>query len=162
MGLINRLSLRNLMRQKRRNLFLGAAIAFGMSILIVANAFSHGISDTLFNKMIVFIAGHMEIDIIENGRFRTPVMRDRAKYVALITSNVSGLVEINDSLSTMCRGIGNGKSNLMVIEFNPEHPQADEYRQLSQKIANNKMFVIPKPLEIDELEALLIEYGIAN
>ena len=49
-----------------------------------------------------------------------------------------------------------------VIEFNPEHPQADEYRQLSQKIANNKMFVIPKPLEIDELEALLIEYGIAN
>ena len=49
-----------------------------------------------------------------------------------------------------------------VIEFNPEHNQADEYRQLSQKIANNKMFVIPKPLEIEELEALLIEYGIAN
>jgi nitrogenase iron protein NifH len=49
-----------------------------------------------------------------------------------------------------------------VIEFDPSHPQADEYRQLSQKIANNKMFVIPKPLEIEELEALLIEYGIAN
>ena len=49
-----------------------------------------------------------------------------------------------------------------VIEFNPTHVQADEYRQLSQKIANNKMFVIPKPLEIEELEALLIEYGIAN
>jgi len=49
-----------------------------------------------------------------------------------------------------------------VIEFNPTHNQADEYRQLSQKIANNKMFVIPKPLEIEELEALLIEHGIAN
>ena len=49
-----------------------------------------------------------------------------------------------------------------VIEFNPTHGQAEEYRQLSQKIANNKMFVIPKPLEIEELEALLIEHGIAN
>jgi nitrogenase iron protein NifH len=49
-----------------------------------------------------------------------------------------------------------------VIEFDPAHKQAEEYRQLSQKIANNKMFVIPKPLEIEELEALLIQYGIAN
>jgi len=49
-----------------------------------------------------------------------------------------------------------------VIEYDPSHIQADEYRQLSKKIAENKMFVIPKPLEIDELEALLIEYGIAN
>ncbi|NMW18823.1 MAG: nitrogenase reductase, partial [Chlorobiaceae bacterium] len=30
------------------------------------------------------------------------------------------------------------------------------------KINDNKMFVIPKPLEIEELEALLIEFGIAN
>lgn len=115
MGLITRLSIRNLFRQKRRNLFLGAAIAFGMSILIVANAFSHGISDTLFNKMIVFIAGHMEVDVIENGRFRTPVMRDRAAYVSLITSNVTGLIEIKDNLSTTCRGIGKGKSDMMVV-----------------------------------------------
>ncbi|MFZ4525861.1 MAG: nitrogenase iron protein [Chlorobium sp.] len=49
-----------------------------------------------------------------------------------------------------------------VIEYDPTHEQADEYRTLARKIDENKMFVIPKPLEIEELEALLIEFGIAN
>ena len=49
-----------------------------------------------------------------------------------------------------------------VIEYDPTHEQANEYRALAQKINDNKMFVIPKPLEIEELETLLIEFGIAN
>jgi nitrogenase iron protein NifH len=48
-----------------------------------------------------------------------------------------------------------------VIEFDPKHSQADEYRTLAGKIENNKMFIVPKPLAIDELEKLLIEHGIA-
>jgi nitrogenase iron protein NifH len=40
--------------------------------------------------------------------------------------------------------------------------QAGEYRSLAQKIEENEMFVIPKPMHTDELEKLLIEYGIAN
>nr|WP_320193174.1 nitrogenase iron protein [uncultured Desulfobacter sp.] len=49
-----------------------------------------------------------------------------------------------------------------VIDFAPEHPQADEYRALSKKMDENEMFVIPTPLEIEELENMLIEYGIAS
>jgi nitrogenase iron protein NifH len=49
-----------------------------------------------------------------------------------------------------------------VIEYDPSHPQADEYRTLARKIDENEMFVVPKPLSIDELEKLLIEFGIAN
>jgi nitrogenase iron protein NifH len=48
-----------------------------------------------------------------------------------------------------------------VIDFDPVHPQADEYRSLARKIDSNTMMVIPKPLAIDTLEKLLIEYGIA-
>lgn len=48
-----------------------------------------------------------------------------------------------------------------VIEFAPDHPQADEYRALARKIDANTNFVIPTPLSMDELEALLIEHGIA-
>jgi nitrogenase iron protein NifH len=48
-----------------------------------------------------------------------------------------------------------------VIDFDPAHPQADEYRTLARKIDNNQMMVIPTPLAIDELEKLLIDYGIA-
>ncbi|HEY3388427.1 MAG TPA: nitrogenase iron protein, partial [Prolixibacteraceae bacterium] len=49
-----------------------------------------------------------------------------------------------------------------VIEYEPTHAQADEYRMLAKKIDVNKNFVIPTPLEIEELESLLIEYGVAN
>ncbi len=49
-----------------------------------------------------------------------------------------------------------------VIDYDPEHKQADEYRALAKKIDENKMFVIPKPLEINELEKLLLDFGILN
>lgn len=49
-----------------------------------------------------------------------------------------------------------------VIDFEPEHNQANEYRQLAKKIDENQMFVVPKPLEIEELEKLLLDYGILN
>lgn len=49
-----------------------------------------------------------------------------------------------------------------VIDFDPEAVQAGEYRQLCRKIDENTKFVIPTPLTTDELEALLIEYGIGQ
>ncbi|MFV0592361.1 MAG: nitrogenase iron protein [Draconibacterium sp.] len=49
-----------------------------------------------------------------------------------------------------------------VIDYEPSHPQADEYRALAKAIDENKLFVIPEPLEIEELEKLLIEFGIAS
>lgn len=49
-----------------------------------------------------------------------------------------------------------------VIEHLPECKQADEYRNLAKAIDENKMFVIPSPLEIDELEELLMEYGLTG
>lgn len=49
-----------------------------------------------------------------------------------------------------------------VIDFSPDVPQADEYRQLAQKIDENELFVIPKPMAIDELEAILMEYGVMD
>ncbi|MBF0190340.1 MAG: nitrogenase iron protein [Magnetococcales bacterium] len=51
---------------------------------------------------------------------------------------------------------------MTVIEYDPTSPQADEYRQLASKIVNNKKMVIPTPLTMDELEALLMEFGILD
>jgi nitrogenase iron protein NifH len=47
-----------------------------------------------------------------------------------------------------------------VIDWNPECSQAEQYRQLARKIDANDQKVIPTPLEMDELEALLIEFGL--
>jgi len=49
---------------------------------------------------------------------------------------------------------------MTVIEYDPTHKQADEYRALARKIVDNKKFVIPTPITMDELEALLMEFGI--
>jgi len=48
-----------------------------------------------------------------------------------------------------------------VIEWRRDAPQADEYRALAHAIDDNDMFVIPKPIEIESLEHLLIDYGLA-
>ncbi len=47
-----------------------------------------------------------------------------------------------------------------VIAFEPTAAQADEYRDLAKAIDGNDMFVIPKPITTDELEAILIKYGV--
>lgn len=51
-------------------------------------------------------------------------------------------------------------NRMTVIEWKPEAPQADHYRNLARAIDQNKMFVVPKPLEIEELEQLLMDYGL--
>jgi nitrogenase iron protein NifH len=49
---------------------------------------------------------------------------------------------------------------MTVIEYTPNHPQADEYRTLAKKIKDNKNLVIPTPITMDELEELLVDFGI--
>jgi nitrogenase iron protein NifH len=49
-----------------------------------------------------------------------------------------------------------------VIDFEPSCGQAQHYRNLAIAIDSNDMFVKPKPMTTDELESLLMEYGIAD
>ncbi|BEQ13920.1 nitrogenase iron protein [Desulfoferula mesophila] len=47
-----------------------------------------------------------------------------------------------------------------VIEWNSDAPQAEHYRNLAKAIDGNQMFVIPEPLQIEELEQLLLDFGL--
>jgi nitrogenase iron protein NifH len=49
-----------------------------------------------------------------------------------------------------------------VIEYDAECNQAKEYSELARKIIENEMFVIPKPLSMDQLEAMVVKYGISD
>jgi nitrogenase iron protein NifH len=50
---------------------------------------------------------------------------------------------------------------MTVIEYAPDSPQADEYRTLAKNIHENKgNGVIPTPITMDELEEMLMEFGI--
>ncbi|MDR0838992.1 MAG: nitrogenase iron protein [Oscillospiraceae bacterium] len=46
-----------------------------------------------------------------------------------------------------------------VIEYRPASSQAAEYRALAEAIEQNDRFVIPTPISQDELEKLLLDYG---
>jgi nitrogenase iron protein NifH len=47
----------------------------------------------------------------------------------------------------------------VVVNYESDCTQADEYRALAKNIDNNEMLVIPTPLTIDELEKLMMDYG---
>jgi nitrogenase iron protein NifH len=49
---------------------------------------------------------------------------------------------------------------MTVIDWNPTCPQADEYRALARRIDGNDMFVVPQPMAIEELESLLVDFGL--
>jgi len=49
-----------------------------------------------------------------------------------------------------------------VTEFDPNENQANEYSELARKIIENKNFVIPKPMTMDELEKMVVKYGLVD
>ena len=49
-----------------------------------------------------------------------------------------------------------------VIEYDETCNQAHEYSELARKIIANENFVIPKPLTMPELEAMVVKYGIGE
>lgn len=49
---------------------------------------------------------------------------------------------------------------MTVNEYAPDSNQSNEYRILADKIISNTNLAIPTPIEMDELEELLIEFGI--
>lgn len=51
---------------------------------------------------------------------------------------------------------------MTVIEFDPTCQQAEEYRTLARKMVDNKKFVIPTPIEMEQLETLLMEFGLMD
>lgn len=49
-----------------------------------------------------------------------------------------------------------------VIDYAPETPQADVYRDLAQAIEENTKFTIPTPMTQERLEEILLEYGLMD
>ncbi len=49
---------------------------------------------------------------------------------------------------------------MTVAQYAPDHPQAKEYEILAEKILHNDKLTIPTPIEMEELEELLLDFGI--
>jgi ABC-type lipoprotein release transport system permease subunit len=111
-----RISFRNLVRQKRRNLLLGIAIAFGAMVLILANAFSHGISKVMFERIVRYAAGHVSVSYMRGGNMMNMVFHDDARILNAIKKAAPEAVRIEESAGFWGRAIGNGVAdNVMLV-----------------------------------------------
>jgi len=109
------ISLRNLFRQKRRNLLLGIAIAFGAMVLILANSFSHGISKVLFEQIVRYVAGHVSVSYIRNGQMMNQVFHDDVRIREAIKLTVPEARRTEEAIGVFGRAIGNGIADNVIM-----------------------------------------------
>src|SRR4030042_5013342 len=115
-SVITKISRRNLVPQRKRNILLGICIAGGMAILVLTSSFTNGLSDIIFNKLMVLMTGHITVQGLESTRVRTEVVRDAPRLVDIINQNVDGVVTVDQMLpsTTFGRVIGNKKTPLVM------------------------------------------------
>ena len=171
MKLLLTISLRNLFRQQRRSILLGIAIAFGTMILIVANSFSSGVSDVLFNKIISYVAGHVNVSFAFSKNIRNRVFYDKQFMDSLIRDVGGDIIKTTDeALGIFSRVVGNGKSdNLILIGMdmrkNITQEEMDDlltnFRPVSGSLEDLKNDSIENPgfISFERAEVLKIKTG---
>ena len=112
---VTAIAVRNMVRQFRRNLLLGIGIAVGMCILVVTASFTSGLTDILFNKVMVYMTGHIRVVMDSYTTRRSDVIRDVPRIMAAIKENVPGIVRVDQTVSAFGRSVGNGKTGLVAL-----------------------------------------------
>lgn len=109
------ISLRNLFRQKRRNLLLGAAMSIGMAVLTLAHAFSHGISDLMFNRILAYVTGHVTLAFSEKGNINNQIFRDGETMLALARKVLPPDAKVEEGIGLFSRVVGEGVSDNVIL-----------------------------------------------
>lgn len=134
MNFLFTISLRNLFRQRRRSILLGSAIAFGTSILVLANAFSHGISEVLFNEIVAYVAGHVSVSFTKGGNPNNQVFHDGERMRTIINEQLGNDAKVDEAIGTFARAIGNGKSdNVILVGMDPKGDASEKEMKKLQK-----------------------------
>lgn len=129
------IAFRNLVRQKRRNLLLGMAIAVGTTFLILAHSFAHGISDVLFNQIVVYVAGHVGIGFTKGGNVYNMVFHDGPRIREIADRIIPDIEQTDEAIGVFARAVGNGRSdNVIMVGMDMETEISDE---LAQEHLNN-------------------------
>lgn len=139
MSLLPRLALRNLGRQRRRSFMLGSAIALGTAVLVTANAFAHGISVTMFERVIVWVAGHAGVVVSEVGNADRQLFRD----APFLRAQMEGLPQVKraeETVGVFARALGKGRSDNAILVGIDLRQKIDEKerRELEQNFRMTK------------------------
>ncbi len=146
---------------------------------VVCGGFAMPIRDGKAEEIYVVASGEMMALYAANNLCKGMVKYANQSGVRLggiicNSRNVDGEVEL---MEEFCKRIGTQmihfvpRDNIVqkaefnkktVVDFDAACNQAHEYETLAGKIINNDKFVIPEPMSMDELEELVLEYGLVD
>lgn len=167
MKLLLQLGLRNLVRQKKRNLILGIALAFGMMTLFLSSSFSEGLVDSIMNRHLVNFLGHVFVSTTEYAGFS--VIRDREEMEARLHKILRPEIErISDLVRVHATAVGRGLSDSVTFEgLETTNKEAFEAYIARTKIAkgnaydvtNTNAFPIPIIMSEDKARDINVDVG---
>lgn len=115
MTIIVKIALRNLVRQKRRSILLGIAIAFGTMVLILACAFSHGISTVLLERIVKVSCGHVSITFMKNGNVLNKIFHDGDMIRDAIRKEAPEALRYDEVITMVGRAISNTTADNVIL-----------------------------------------------
>jgi len=101
---------RNILRQKRRAILLGTAMALGTCFLVLAGSFVSGISQTLFDRVMVFVAGHVSVIVGDRGYQYRPALRGEASLRDGL-AKLPHVEHVQETMGIICRMVGEKKGD---------------------------------------------------
>ncbi|MDV7105752.1 nitrogenase iron protein [Vibrio sp. TH_r3] len=146
---------------------------------VVCGGFAMPIRENKAQEIYIVVSGEMMAMYAANN-----ISKSICKYAATGTVRLAGLIcnsrntdREDELIEALADKIGTQmihfvpRDNIVqraeirrmtVIEYDPTCKQADEYRTLAKKIISNEFFVVPNPVTMDELEELLMEFGLID
>jgi ABC-type lipoprotein release transport system permease subunit len=103
-------ALRNILRQKSRAILLGTAMALGTCFLVISGSFVTGISQTLFDRVMVYVAGHASVIVGDRGYQYRPALRGEANLRERL-AKLPHVKRVQETIGIMCRMVGSKKSD---------------------------------------------------
>ncbi len=144
---------------------------------VVCGGFAMPIRENKAQEIYIVVSGEMMAMYAANN-----ISKGIVKYASSGGVRLAGLIcnsrntdREDELIEALARGLGTKmvgflpRDNVVqqaeirrmtVIEYNPKAKQADVYRQLAQSVVDNQDFVVPTPMEMDDLESLLMEFGV--
>ncbi|HLP42515.1 MAG TPA: FtsX-like permease family protein, partial [Fibrobacteria bacterium] len=89
--------------------------AIGMALLVIAHAFSHGISDVMFNRILNYVTGHVSVAFSVKGNYNSQIFRDGEAMLARARRAAPGAGRMEEALGIFTRVVGTGQSDNVVL-----------------------------------------------
>jgi ABC-type lipoprotein release transport system permease subunit len=97
-----------------------------MCILVITTSFTNGLTDILFNRVMIYMTGHIKVIQDSYVTRRSDVIRDMPRFIQTIKANVPGIKRIDVDIGAFGRSIGNGKTGMCYLIGIPK--DADFYK----------------------------------